>query len=268
MVADFWNALEEVERVRMLGVLGLHELRGAFDREKRSVGDSPDEQAAHTLQAVWERSALAEAEVSNGHHGFNAQSLLGLISALDALVEEFAPAMRNILVRAMADEAFRYAEQEHPEATDELTAEQRNKLLEVFRSTITEKAVPKPERLSGSGINRYEAVLEQAGCGAPPERPIPDDLDQALKELGALRNVLMHRAARVDRQALKQAPSLPYKDGELVRISDDQYRTYSAAVRCYASEVTFRPMRGWPEASGNDLEPDLAKWRGYYRVGV
>ena len=42
---------------------------------------------------------------------------------------------------------------------------------------------------------------------------------------------------KVDARALKQAPSLRYQDGELVRVSDKDYRTYSAAVRCYAAEV-------------------------------
>lgn len=64
------------------------------------------------------------------------------------------------------------------------------------------------------------------GWGAPEDRPIPDDLEIALTELGAVRNVLVHRAGRIDAQAL----------------------------------------RSWPEVSDDRDGPNLARWRDYVRV--
>jgi hypothetical protein len=43
MVADFWDAMEEAERTRMLGVLGLHELTKTLEREEREQGITRDD---------------------------------------------------------------------------------------------------------------------------------------------------------------------------------------------------------------------------------
>jgi hypothetical protein len=77
----------------------------------------------------------------------------------------------------------------------------------------------------------------------------------------------MHRAGRVDARALEQAPTLRYDDGDLVRISRADYRTYSAAIRCYAQDVLLRPMRSWPELKKEDL-PNLAQWRAWCAINA
>lgn len=273
MVADFWDAMEEAERMRMLGVLGLYELQHALEREEERVGfsrsdDKTPADVAGSLQAAWERAEMARIEVANGHPHLNAQALLSMNSALDALVEDFVPAMRAIHVKWLTDQIMQRVEEQEPEAARHVTAEAREHLDEATRLILDREILPKVKPLRGSGIERYESLLEQEGLGAPSDRPVPTDLDQALAELGAIRDVLVHRAGRVDVRALKQAPSLRYEDGELIRISGDEYRTYSAAVRCYAAEITFRPIRHWPEASDAEHGPDLAGWRGYYRAGA
>lgn len=271
MVADFWQAMEEAERVRLLSILGLHELRHALEREEARLGFSRDDEnlsdeVLRTLQAAWERSEMARIEIENGHPHLNAQALLSMNSALDALVEEFVPSMRDIFVHALIDQAVTRAEEQEPAAAEKLTPDVRERIREAAHAVLAEK-MPKLERLRDSGIKRYERLLAQVGLGAPSDRPIPSDLDQALTELGALRDVLVHRAGRVNAKALEQAPSLLYGDGELVRISESDYRTYSAAIRCYSQEVLFRSVRHWPEATDEKDGPNLAAWRDYYRVG-
>jgi hypothetical protein len=272
MVADFWQALEEAERVRLFSIQGLHELKAALEREEARLGYSRDDanlsdNALRTLQAAWERSEMARIEIENGHPLLNAQALISMNSALDVLVEEFVPSMRDILVHAFVDQAIARVEEKEPVAAEKLSADIRERIRQTAHSVFAEN-MPKLVRLQGSGIKRYERLLAQVGLGAPPDRPIPDSLDQALTELGALRDVLVHRAGRVDARALEQAPSLIYGDGELVRISDFDYRTYSAAIRCYAQEIVFRSLRHWPEASDEEHGPNLAEWRDYYRVGA
>jgi hypothetical protein len=273
MVADFWDAVEEAERVRMLGISGLHELKHALEREEARLGISREDSdlpsdAAASLQAAWERSELARNEIENEDPLLNAQTLVSLNSALDAMVEEFTPAMRDIGVRGMAEQLMTRAEEQVPEAKDELTPERRETLAEVLRELFNEHAAPEIEGLRGSGAGRYERVLGAVGLAAPEDRPIPDDLDEALAELGALRDVLVHRAGRVDQRALQQAPWLPYRDGELVRISRTDYRKYSAAIRCYAAEIIFRSFRRWPEVSDEKDGPQLDRWRGYHRINA
>jgi len=131
-----------------------------------------------------------------------------------------------------------------------------------------DRMVPKAVKQQGSGIARYERPLRRVGWGAPEDRPIPEDLNVALTELGALRDVLVHRAGRLDDTALKQAPTLRYRRGQLVRISREDYRRYSAAIRCYAQEVSFRGIRGWPEVTDKRDGPDLARWRDYVRINA
>jgi hypothetical protein len=272
MVADFWAGMEEAERVRMLGIFGLHELSQALEREEQRLGVTRDSQdltaeAERCLQAAWERAEMARIEIENGHPHLNAQALLSMNSALDAMVEEFVPALVDIGVRGLGDRLMERATRQEPEAAAQLTEEMREMLTDTVRELLSERVAPKVKRLHGSGAARYEAVLSQVGLRAPDDRPIPVDLDEALAELGALRDVLVHRAGRVDDQALKQAPSLRYQDGDLVRVSADDYRTYSAAIRCYASEIVFRSIRSWAGVSDDD-GPDLANWRNYRLINV
>ena len=266
MIADFWDAMEEAERTRSLGILGLHELKQTLDRRERELGVSRDDpglsnSVARELQAYWERAESASIEIGHGFPHLNAQALVSMNSALDALVEEWVPAMRAIRVKLLTAQFLERAEHQEPEAAKTLTDELRQRLAEAIGNMISTD-LPKLERLQGSGIERYEARLRQEGLGAPRGRQIPEDLDRALTELGALRDVLIHRAARVDAKALEQAPSLRYRDGELVRISHEEYRTYSAAVRCYAHEIWFRVLCNWPEVTDED-GPQLADWRQY-----
>ena len=264
MIADFWAALEEVERVRMTAIIGLHEIRRFYEREKaefdRAGGDQNRE---HEVQAYWERAELARAEQENGHPSFNSQALIGLNSALDALVEQFAPAVRDLPCQVRKKEF----EKEVPEAVGPLTREMRPHLIEKTQELLK---VPKIKSLEKSGAARYERCLRGVGLGAPEDRPIPEDLDRVLREVGAIRDSLIHRAARLDERALNQAPSLRerYEDGELVRLTDEDYRTYSAAIRCYGAEVVHRLYGKWKDLADPEDAPDLGNWRQYYLIGT
>jgi CubicO group peptidase (beta-lactamase class C family) len=112
------------------------------------------------------------------------------------------------------------------------------------------------------GAVRWERVLKHARLQAPPTRPVPEDLDQALAEIVSLRHVLTHRGGRVDHRALRAAPSLAYTDGELVRLRHGDYRLYSAALYTYGEEVIHRLM-------GSLTQPvDLKRWRQNYTLGA
>jgi hypothetical protein len=93
-------------------------------------------------------------------------------------------------------------------------------------------------------------------------RPIPPDLDHALTEVVALHHVLAHRAGRVDSRALKQAPTLRYDDGDLVRIGCADYRSYSAALWTYSEEIVHRMMKDLAPA------PDLTHWAQNYTLNA
>jgi hypothetical protein len=264
MIADFGAAVEEAERTRMMGILGLHELRQFYERAKEEFDRTGgDQQQEYEVQVYWQRAELARAEIENGHPAINAQALIGLNSALDALVEQFALAVRDLPFQMR----LKQAEEQVPGAVEHLTPEIREKATETLQKLLK---VPKLKPVRGGGTIRYERRLEQVTLGAPDDRLIPDDLDKALAEIGAIRDALIHRAGRIDQKALTKAPSLEgaYEDGELVRLSDANYRTYSAAIRCYGAEVIHRLYRRWPELADPDGGPDLENWREYHLAGA
>lgn len=265
MVGDFGAAIEEVERARMMSILGLLELRNAYEREQAEFdANGGDQQREHEVQVYWQRAELARAEIESGHPALNAQALVSMNSALDALVQEFAPAVRDLPFKAR----MKQAEKEVPEAVEHLTPELREKMLRAMQKLLE---VPEElEQVRGRGTSRYEPRLKQVGLEAPEDRPIPADLAQALREFNVIRNVLVHCAGRFNEKALKQVPSLrsAYRDGELVRLSDQDYRTYSAAIRCYGAEVIHRLWRKWPDLISQEEEVDLQNWREHHIAGA
>jgi len=245
VVADWWAAIEAAERTRMVAVLGAHARR---DMNAGATG------------ALGERAQLAEAEINSEFAEENALVLVGMLSALDALVEGLVPAARELLLRARADEVMTRARHEVPEAVEQIAPDQLEKVQDTIMTVMREE-MGKVRRASGAGAGRWEKVLGHAHLQAPVDRPVPEDLDEALRELVALRHVLVHRAGRVDEDAVVAAPS--YEVGVLVRIGLADYRRYSAAVRTYGDEVVYRLLRGV------DAEPfDLRRWRDNYMAGA
>jgi hypothetical protein len=142
-VGDYWEAMEEAEQTRMLSVLGFHELSGVLERYEREHGVSRDDAnldpaSKGEMRALWEQAALASAAVATDFAAVNAQALLAMNSALDAMVEEFAPAMRELAVGGMADQLMRAAEEINPEAASVLPSSRRwfGRLRRNYRSSI------------------------------------------------------------------------------------------------------------------------------------
>jgi hypothetical protein len=263
MIDDFGLAVEEVERTRMMSQIGLLEIRSAYQREKERFDSEGGDQRESDVQVFWQRAAFATAESDHDHPAINAQALIALNSALDALVEYLAPAVRDLPFQMR----MQRAEAEVPQAAERLTPEIRRALIAKMQELLE---VEEPRRLEGKGVVRYERRLKAAGLDAPADRPIPADLDRALTEFGAIRDCLIHRAGRIDARALRSARSLSgrYDDGDLIRLGGEDYRIYSAAIRCYGAEVISRLYARWPNLSGPDGEPDLDNWRGCHMSGA
>jgi hypothetical protein len=145
MVGDFGAAIEEVERTRMMGILGLRELRKAYEREQAEFNaNGGDQQRKHEVQVYWQRAELARAEIESGHPALNAQALITMNSALDALAQEFAPAVRDLPFQA----TMKQAEEKVPEAVEHLTPELREKMLRKLQQLLE---VPKLKKMEVCG---------------------------------------------------------------------------------------------------------------------
>ena len=222
VVADWWAAMGAAERVRTLADWGIHELVDSEVHEEQRVDASghtdpagPRRQAA--LEAARQRAGLARAERDNQLVEHNAMTLISMVGALDALVEELIPRARKMLVEHHA------------------------------RSLVDRVRAKDPDAVAHVGDANLEAIRRVV---------------QALTEVVALRHVLAHRAGRVDARALKQAPSLRYADGDLVRVTHADYLLYSAALWTYGQEVIRRLI-------GNDAPaPPLSNWRQNYTLNA
>lgn len=260
MVADLFDAFEEAERTRELSVWGLMEIANSVTNEHDTSSGS-----VQVRQAGWERAELAKAELDNEHPHLNAMALISMVSALDACIEDLVPTAKEIYARAIVKEIYdNRLTGEEREMWESLSDDRRAVVQEALVKAMA-KTRKKPKKLFDVGAKRYETLLKDANLQAWPDKPIPNALDIALGEIGALRHVLVHRAGRVDEKALEDAPTLAarYSAGDFVRISKEDYRTYSAALRAYASDVVRRPFG---DLMKDDV--DLSRWRDYYRITV
>lgn len=269
MLDDFIIAMEEAERIRSLGTWGLYELQQSLEREEGRLGvtrrdDALSDDAKRTLQAAWERSEMARLELERGHPHLNEQALISMNSALDAMVQELRDSRRAFRIRFIAAELMNRAAAQVPEF--QMPEEQRGDLMKVVEEEIAAK-LPAKVRLKGAGAHRYERALSPEGLGASEDRPIPEGLHNALRELGILRNALVHSAGRLKEKDLERCRTLRYQIGDLIRVSRVDYRRYSAAIRCYGEEIRFRTARQMPGIKDSD-GPRLEDWEGYYRVNA
>jgi hypothetical protein len=255
VVADWWAAMGGAERARKLADWGLHELIDSEGHERHRLEDERqttqgDPQHTAAIDATRERAELARAEKDNQLVEHNAMTLISMVGALDAMVEELAPRAREMLIAHQAHVMMEQAREQEPEASAKLDGPQLEAIERATRELLSERFESFDAFPRGAGAKRWEDVLSNVGLQAPSQRPIPADLDQALTEVVALRHVLAHRAGRVDSRALKQAPTLRYADGDLVRISRAEYRRYSAALWTYGEEIVHRLMKDLAPAPG------------------
>jgi hypothetical protein len=256
MVADWRDGVAAIERTRGFLIYSVEELhRSLAAHVDKPLDSSPD------AEVLWQRRELADAEIANGFAEFNAMSLVALLGALDSLVEALVPSAREMRITVEVGQRLTQLQSDQPELFERVEDEVLQAMQDALVRTVVEK-LGSVGQARGGGAQRWEEVLRHAGLQAPEDRPIPDDLNLALNEIVAIRNVLVHNGSRVDEQARQHAPTIPFAVGELIRIDRNHYRHYSAAVLTFGDEVTWRLLRG----VGLD-PPDLKRWRQNYSLG-
>ena len=268
VVADWWAAMGAAERVRTLADWGLNELIDSEAHEERRCDergetDPADPRRQAAIAAARQRAELACAERDNQLVEHNAMTLISMVGALDALVEELAPRARELIVEHQTEVLLDRARDEQPEAVALVDPSALDAIRLATKQVLGEQLGSFKSAPKGTGAKRWEDVLTHVGLQAPPDRQIPSDLDQALNEVVELRHVLAHRAGRVDSRALTMAPSLTYADGDLVRISHEDYLVYSAALWTYGQEVVRRLL-----GSLAPVTPPLGNWRLNYTLNA
>jgi hypothetical protein len=268
VVADWWAAMGAAERVRTLADWGLRELLDSEAHEaqrcdERGQMDLADPLRRAALAAARQRAGLARAEQDNQLVEHNAMTLISMVGALDALVEGLTPRAREMTVDLQAQMLLDRAREEQPDVVALVDPSALDAIRLATKQVLGEELGSFNPAPKGTGAKRWEDVLTHVGLQAPSDRQIPADLDQALNEVVELRHVLAHRAGRVDARALTMAPSLPYADGDLVRISHADYLVYSAALWTYGQEIVRRLLGDLAPAT-----PPLGSWRQNHTVNA
>jgi hypothetical protein len=116
--------------------------------------------------------------------------------------------------------------------------------LTQFTARLADAFLLKPLRKPKNDLptaDRWEDLLGRIYMRPINGRPLPDDLRLTLNELGAVRNVLLHRMGRMDQWALEQVTEGPWRSvNEKVVIDLDLYARYIAALFSYVYELEDR----------------------------
>jgi hypothetical protein len=275
---DWRRAAGDAALMRKLGISGLRELTLLLEREEARSGfrhgaaDAPAD-VARELESAKNCVEHAKRQLENETPELNAMTLVAMVSALDALAEYIVPFHWDNEIAALVRDAEAQIAEQQSRSTppfrgprDKLVGEIADALKQTPKDHVAndlKTQLPKIGRVREVGVIRWERLLEHIGLSADSSR-LPEDLKEALTEIVVIRHLLVHRAGRIDQWALDTAPSLLQKDGEpprvgeLIRLSDADYRLYSAALWTYGDDI-MRRFRG-------DVEDwvDLVNWRQNY----
>ena len=167
-------------------------------------------------------------------------TLVAMVSALDALVEELTPSVREAITNIRAQQIVERFRQDRP---DLVASVGEADVQMIVRALADQVAVSLPKlraKPKGSGASRWEEVLEQVGLGPSAGQTMPQDLDQTLGEVIQLRHVIAHRASRVEEQHSGKRRRFPTRS-----ISWCGYReTTTGATRQHCGHTAKRSYAG------------------------
>lgn len=162
MVADWREGVEALERVRGFAIFSIAEVHRSLEgHDARPTGD---DQLEHVL---WQRRQLAAAEIASDFAELNAMTLVGLLGALDSLVESLAPAAREMLIAVALSERLEDLRRDQPEVVAAVAEE----TIEAVRKA----AIPISLEQLGK-IDRARGAAPSAGkkfCATPTCRRQP-----------------------------------------------------------------------------------------------
>lgn len=121
-----------------------------------------------------------------------------------------------------------------------------------FLAQLLKNAVDAPLKL---GIGRFEAVLDPCGLGGG----VHDLVRRVLLELSQVRNLVVHRSARVDKRILEHCPWLRARAGEELRVSAADFSIYGAAGYWYLMELARRVQRRAGSVEGDNVQGILER---------
>jgi hypothetical protein len=99
------------------------------------------------------------------------------------------------------------------------------------------------------GVVSYEELWKLMGV---PGQPADTKLKTRLIEMGAVRNLIVHRSGMADAKFLTECPKFPVKVGEHVEVNGVLAKRYLSAVVQYAEELMSR-LFAWNGLQNNSF---------------
>ncbi|MGA2307461.1 MAG: hypothetical protein ABSH29_25235 [Acidimicrobiales bacterium] len=212
-----------------------------------------------------ERKVRLAASAGRAIAHVNAMTIVAIYGGIEDLVETMGAGLYPIVLATNPDKRqaiFQHNRLRNIELKEagELSKEGAQALTK-FTKTLADALLPTPKRKPNPELpsaDGWEDLLKDVYMRPVPERPLPDDLRLTLNELGAVRNVLLHRMGRMDEKALSLVSEGPWRAvNELVVIDDSLYRRYIAALIAYERDLEDRIR----SQMGVGLQSDTTSWR-------
>lgn len=276
---DAWHQFDDAQRVLVVATAGAHELMRSVEREAAAIGVTIPPGVAiedvemtqvqvSALRPYYARREMARRTIEREFPELRAFVLIAMYSALDSYVEWVGHSFLRFKLDGTVDprlpfpvrpEVFKQTARtlktlrQHGEITDDEFAHGKAR-LDAIRNG------PK-----GLGVERWNGVLKHIWLGNSG-RATPDDLEQALREFGAIRDSMVHRHGRVDHRLLREAPTLEnkYAAGDVIRLGRAEYQLYSAALWTMLNDFRTRMAT----MAGAEPDESLARWRYNHTDGV
>lgn len=188
------------------------------------------------LLSARSQAALAKEEVDSGFPLMHAHALLGLWSALEALIEDLTVAWLIAKPNILQRPAFSKI---RAPVADFLQLSEEDRMSYV----VTELQRDLKAELR-QGVKRFETVLDAIGMGGV----VSPQLGKALYEAQQVRNALAHRGGMADRRLIEACPWLDLTAGQPLTVTHAKFEYYTDAVCTYLRDLINR----WRAADGLD----------------
>jgi hypothetical protein len=230
-IIRFAKYIDETETLVRLHTAGVSRLIGVPNFLKEAFYESEDSEWFISAKRL---ADVANTEASKEFPLLHAHSLLGLWSALEALVEDVSVAWIMTKPETLQRPAFSKIRVSIVEFQLLTTEEQMRYLVaEAQRDLKAELRL---------GITRFEKLLDAIGMNGST----PNEVSKAIYEAQQVRNAIAHRGGLADRQLTQACPWLGLNSGERIVIGHRKFKYYLQAIHLYILGINnrFRVVEG------------------------
>ena len=202
---------------------------------------------------------------------WNAMTVITVFGGIEDLIETMGSGLYPIVLETNPDkrqQIFEHNRVRNRELREEGKlsiggAQALTHLSKVLATELLQQPLKAPSR-DMPAADSWEDLLKRIYLRPIPGRPLPEDLRLTLNEIGAVRNVFLHRMGRIDAKALQYVTQGQWTTVDAqIEIDDGIYSLYVAALLAYQAEVNDR-VRHQMKLPGL---ADINEWRTMIPAG-